>query len=137
MKLQKKLIYTVKDGKKGFFNENLEPVRIDDLMSRFRINNEAQVYVLLRADDGRDEIIPFDIEIAKKIFLPNSSERKTCQIITVEGLPVKIYTTKANGDWPVVGLDPDDNPSLWNEKGEHQSGKESLRLAIQKETEKE
>ncbi len=137
MKIQKKLIYAVKDGKKAFFNENNEQVRIEDLMSRFRIDDVTPVYVLLRADDGREDVIPFDIEIAKKMFLPASAERKMYQLITMEGLPVKVYTTKAAGDYPIVGLDPDDNPSLWNEKGEHKSGKESLRLVIQRNAEKD
>lgn len=114
----KKFIFTTKDG------ETVNPATY--LVKRFNLKEGDSVIVLLKADNGKEEQ-PFDIEKAKQF---TSRKLGNVQFATTDGRPVKLYTASAAGDYPVVGLDPDNMPCCWDAEGKPQNGKEELALVI-------
>ncbi len=77
--------------------------------------------------DDRNDTIPFNIETAKNIL---GQRTKGIFLTSANMKKVKIYNASLKGDWPVMGVDPDGAPCLWDENGKPQNGNPDLELVI-------
>ena len=111
------------------------------ILSMFSPQKGDQIPVMIIAGKDTHDRVDFDLKTAAQIF--PILKLKGAYISTFDDGRVKIFTLKANGDYPVSGLDPDGYPRLWDANGNESSGDEKLKLYINiekkqpgKETEK-
>ena len=129
MRIKFKLLYAVRNGKKTLLDESGAEVTVDSLLKSFGVTNTNPVSVLLAADDGRHDMIPFDMEKGKMVL---THKLKGC-FSTADGRNVKVYSFAASGGYPVVGLGPGNEPMLWDAEGNPKDGPASMRLMLQLE----
>lgn len=130
MKVKIQAILTIKDKKSILLDKEGKELPIKKyLAQKYALSEGEQLMCLILADDGKAEP-DFDINKAKQILArkqPISSEMK---IVTRDNRSVKIYTAGAAGDYPIVGLDPDNMPCCWSIEGKAQNGNEQLDIFI-------
>lgn len=130
MKTKLQAILTIKDNKTLFLDAEGKEITIKKtLAKKFALTEGEQLMCLILADDGKAEP-DFDINKAKQILARKQPISSDMKIVTRDNRNVKIYTAGAAGDYPIVGLDPDNMPCCWNEEGKAQNGNEQLDIFI-------
>lgn len=117
MKIEIQAIITLRGGKPVFIDETgneISPSKM--LLKKYLLKDGDQVPCLILADDGKTEP-EFDIAKAKLILARKQPWVTENVIVTKSDGPVKIYTTGAAGEYPIVGLDPENRPCCWTLEG--------------------
>lgn len=126
MKIEQKLALANVEGKIVFVNpatgKAFNPVT--ELNRCFNVKPGEFVPVLIFADDGKNEL-PFSIDTLRTfVFNP-----KKGIITTAEGIRVKVFSAKLDGDYPIVGT-VENRPYLWKADGQEKEGREEFRLVL-------
>lgn len=119
-------------GKLSFFNKdtgtilNLE----SEINKIYKLKEDQAVIIKVSLEVEDDEEIEFSLQELRKILSPNKN--KFGYVTNALNDRVRIFTTKLDGDYPIMGVGPDNHGYLWNEKGEEKEGNPDMRLRLYK-----
>lgn len=126
------LIYRRTPSGQALTDSEGNPVRVEEILSRlYRIQEGHLVLVRLRADDGRHERMPFDMETLRSI----QSRRIRGACATEGGVKVNVYNSNIRGEWPVLGATWDGIGLRWDAEGNPDNGDPAFRLCLLREVE--
>ena len=129
MRIEIKLMYMFRKGKRGLYDADGNPVLLDEMMKQFRPTKDMPVLVDLLADDFRHEEIPFDAATARLLI----AQKKRGYFCVPDGRKVNVYNGSAAGEFPFVGVDATNHPCVWDRNGIPANGDKGKRLIIRLE----
>lgn len=133
MKIEQKLALANVDGKIILVNADSGKAYnpIAELNRCFNVKPGELIPVIIYADDGKTEL-PFSIETLR----PMVANPKRGIVTTADGQKVRVFSSKLDGDYPIVGA-VGNLPYLWTVDGLEKEGREELRLVLHAPKEEE
>ena len=124
-----------KQGRKTIRDASGHVIELEETVRELKATRDQGVYINLRADDGRHELVGFDYKTAVEICRGKGPTKGF--ICLFDGRKCNVYNPTAKGEWCILGTLPDGTGTMWNNKGANLNGDETLQLYLQIEVKQE
>ena len=118
-----------KQGRKTIRDASGHVIELEETVRELKATRDQGVYINLRADDGRHELVGFDYKTAVGICRGKGPTKGF--ICLFDGRKCNVYNPTAKGEWCILGTLPDGTGTMWNNKGANLNGDETLQLYLQ------